>query len=468
MEPLSGVAAPIAQKMFKGENRLDKFSIEDTFATESKNLSSYGFPAMKTRPGYSLLGSAFAARILGLALWKQSELHAISNANWYKWDGAAWGTSLLAGISTSLPWSFCNFKGGFADYNLIATNGSMIKKYDGTTVSNLANAPAGANYVDTHDNRIYFAVGNFIHYSALRLGEDWTDTDPYVGAGAEPIESAAGEDIVGLKAGAGHIVAFLPNSTHELYGTGPDDFRLIVVAEDIGLISNQCVVNIAGVLYWLHETGLYRYTGGSRPKKDFSLPIQYYIDGINQTHKAKSCAGTDGKRLYVSIPYGASTEPNITIEYDPEFSGIFYVWEDFTPLHFANSPSTWYQGDSAGKVMEMGGTTDNGTAIAWNWISVPFGSRLLAAQGLRWYKMWLLATVPIGSTCSIYLSKLAEGDTDWTLVKTLTPSASLQKQKAIIPVSSAANAGYIRIKFEGTGPVEIHEFDRQHRDMPMH
>lgn len=466
-ESLPGMIPPIAQKAFKGINKLDPFSIDETFSTDTKNLTSSGFPSLKTRPGYTLLGSVFAARILGLGLWKESELHAISNANWYKWSGSAWSASLLAGISTTANWSFCNFKGGFADYNLIGSNGSMIKKYGGGAITDLVGAPAGGNYVDTHDNRVYCAKDNFVHFSALRLAEDWTDPDPYVGAGATPIETASGRNIIGLKAGAGHIVSYLPNSTHELYGTGPDDYRLVPIANDIGLISNQCVVNIAGVLYWLHETGIYRYTGGVRPKKDFSLPVQYYVDGINQTYKAKCSAGTDGKRLYISIPYGAATEPNITLEYDPEFSGIWYVWENFTALAFANSASAWYQGDSAGKVMQMGGTTDNGTAISWRWVSVPFGSRL-AAQNIRWHKMWIRATVPIGSTCSIYLSKLPEGDTDWVLVKTMIPSASLQKQKAMINIASMADANYLRVKFEGSGPIAIHEFDRQSREMPTH
>lgn len=466
-ESLPGIMSPIAQKIFKGVNKLDKFSIEDTFATDTKNLTSSGFPAMKTRPGYALLGDSFAARILGLGLWKESELHAISNANWYKWNGSAWSTTLLAGISTTAPWSFCNFKGGFADYTLIGMNGTMRKKYSGSTVADLSNAPAGGNYVDTHDNRIYCAVGNFVHFSAWRLGEDWTDADPYVGAGAEPIETAAGTSIVGLKAGAGHIAAFLPNSTHELYGTGPDDFRLVPVADDIGLISNQCVVSIGGVLYWLHETGIYRYAGGTRPKRDFSLPIQFYIDGMNQANKAKCCAGTDGKRLYVSIPYGAATEPNITLEYDPEFSGIWYVWEDMTPLQFANSASAWYQGDSAGKVMLMGGTTDNGSAIAYRWVSAPYGGNT-AGQNIRFYRMWVHASVPTGSTCLIYLSKLPEGDSDWVLAKTLTPSASLQKQKVIVNLASLANSNYLRLKIEGTGSVIVHEFDREMRQLPLH
>src|SRR5690606_19805254 len=125
-----------------------------------------------------------------------------------------------------------------------------------------------------------------------------------------------------------HLLTFFPGSVYELYGTGPDDYRMIRIAEDIGLLSDQCVATVGGVIYWADDNGIYRYTGGSRPRKDFSLPVQHYIDNMNKEYKHKCCAGTDGKRLYISLPYGSTQEPNVTLQYDPEFSGIWYVWDD--------------------------------------------------------------------------------------------------------------------------------------------
>lgn len=169
----------------------------------------------------------------------------------------------------------------------------------------------------------------------------------------------------------------------------------------------------------------------------------------------------------MTLPIGASTEPNITLEYDPEFSGIWYTWEDLSPINFANAENILYWGDTAGKVLQSEGTTDNGTAISWKAVSVPFGSRI-GAQNVRWYKLWLVVNVPTGSSCSVYLSKSDQGDSDWTLVKTLTTKTSVQKQKIIIPVATVANAGWIRFKIEGTGPVDLHEFDYVQREMPLH
>ncbi len=464
-QPLPGILAPIAQKMFKGENRLDRFAIDDTYATETKNLTSSEYPALSVRPGYTRLGAAFAARILGLDAWKESEIHAISNGNWYSWNGSAWSASLASGLSTTANWSFCNFKGAYADFNLIGSNGVVVKKYDGAAVSDLGNAPAGGNFIDTHDNRLYCAVKNLVYFSALNIADDWSDTDPYVGSGAIKINDDSGKDIVGLKAGSEHLLTFFPHSSYELFGTGPDDMRMMPVAQDIGLLSNQCVVSVGGVLYWADANRIYRYTGGSRPQFDFSLPVQWYLDTMNAANRAKCCAGTNGKKFYFSLPSGTATDPDTTLEYDPQF-GIWNVWKDIAPLYWAMSGNVLYFGDKDGGVNQVGGTTDSGTAIAWKWVSVPFGSRI-AAQDIRWYRMWIIADIPVGSTCNVYLSALDEGDTDWTLASSVTADAGMQKKRIIVPVDTIANAGWIRVKFEGTGPVHIHEFDRQQRELPI-
>lgn len=464
---LDGVLPAQSVSQWKGANKLDRFSIEPSFFTDSKNLTSRKYPAASTRPGFSQIGTTRAAKILGLGSWKDTELHAISDGSWYNYTSGAWAAALKTGLSTSANFSFANFKGGFTDYNLIGTNGvDAPQKYDGSTVSDLTGAPATGNYVGTHDNRLYMAVANNVYASALSLGEDWTDTDPYVGSAIISVNAESGKDINGLMAGSGFLLAFFPNASYKLFGTGPDDFTLQGIASDIGLLSNQCIVNVAGSLYWPDSNGIYVYRGSGRPSKSFSQPMQYYIDNLNAANKSKSCIGTDGKRLYLSLPIGDSTDPNITLEYDPDFSGVWYTWEDFSPLHFVNAASELYWGDTAGKVMQLTGTDDNGTATAWKAVTVPFGSRI-GAQNVCWHRLWLVAELPVGSTCSVYLSPSDTGDSDWTLVKTMTTSANVQKQKVIIPVGTVADAGWIRAKFEGTGPVTIHEFDYIQRQLPL-
>jgi hypothetical protein len=456
-----GVLSPQSIRQFKGENTLDAFSIEKTYGTRAQNVTGSEFPGMSTRPGNTAVGTVRSGRILGLGVWKDNELHAIANGTWSRYTSGAW-SDIATGLNTSAPWSFCNFQGNLAGINLLAANGvDPIKRWDGTSVSSLTDAPSNGNYIDQHDNRVYAAEGNTVHFSALRKADDWTTVDD---AGTIVVETNNGETINGMKAGSRHLMVFKPSSIHELWGTGPLNYQMTTVASDIGLLSNQCVTVIQGIPHWMDTNGIYRY-GGSRPTKDFSLPVKAYIDGLNKNVKEKACAGTDGKNLYVGIPYDTATDPDTILEYNNDFQ-LWTVWKSLSPLHFAQMSGNWYFGDTAGYVRQIGGTTDNGTAITYDWVSAPFGGGSLA-QKLQWYRMWYVCDVPAGSTMNVYLSPSAEGDSDWVLVKAIAAN-DLQSGRVIIPVDTVANANWVRVRLTGTGPMKVTELDYQLRELPMY
>jgi hypothetical protein len=45
--PLSGILDPIPLREFKGVNKLDAFSIPESYATHVKNLTASGYPALR-------------------------------------------------------------------------------------------------------------------------------------------------------------------------------------------------------------------------------------------------------------------------------------------------------------------------------------------------------------------------------------------------------------------------------------
>lgn len=448
---------------FKGISKLDQFTIQDQYATRIKNLSSHKYPSLIVRDGYSVLGASIGSKVLGLGVWKGWELHAVFNdGTWRKWDGSQWVT-LANGLNTTAEWSFCNIKGNQSDINLIGANGvDPIKRYNGSTVSDLPNAPAKGNYIDQHDNRLYCAVGNEVHFSALSEVDRWTkiegnDTDP----GQIVRETNDGEVIVGLKAGAGHITAFFSNSSHELYGTSPSDFQFVEVAADIGALNDKCIVNLGGVVYFMARSGIYVYSGGARPNKDFSAPVQWYVDDFDSFDLSKCCMGTDGKLLYVVLPIENVTE---ILVYDP-LTGIWSVWEDIIPTHFARIGDTLYVGDNQGRVLQLGTSTDNGTAVNWEWISKPFTGPSMS-QKVRWTRLWITVDKPVGSSINVYGSKTLD-DTGWTLLGSMITANGLQNAR--IPISPAALGicDYVRLKLSGTGPAIIREISRDEIAMPI-
>lgn len=456
---------PIIQREFRGVNTLDPFSIAPEFATEVKNLTSTKYPAASTRPGYSLLGSTFSAKITGLGAWKDQELHAVGNGEWKKWTGSAW-SSLATGLNSANDTSFCNFQGNLPQISLIMANGvDPIKYYDGATVSNLATAPTGGKYIEQFADRLWCVVGNELKASAYRMANDWTtvngdDADSWYGV----IETPNGEQISAIRSGLTKLIIGKPNSLHELFGYSPSDYSVRTVTMEMGPINNKSMAALKGTMYILHTTGLYRYSGGSLPDKTFSSAIQGYIDRMNATAKGTSAVSTDGEKVYVSIPINSSTAPDTILVYDPKY-GTWYVWEDISAPHFARLGSSYYLGDILGRVVLFGGSTDAGIAINYEWVSKPFTASSMG-QVLRWIRAWITANVPSGSTMDVYLSKSSDGD-DWVNVKSITAETAISSSPIYIQTNVAANARMIRIKISGTGPVDLYEFSREQDSLPL-
>lgn len=463
--PLSGVQSPNMIQNFAGINQLDRFSIQESYATDLQNVTSTMFPAMTTRQGFTLLGGAKpeAAKVCGIGVWKGKEIHAIVGGNWYKYDTVNGWVSLHTGLSQTALWTFVNFRGNFNEINLIASNGvDEILKYDGTNVTALANGPVNGDYISTHDNRLYCSVADTLRISALRKAEDWST----VGDSAEiVVETSDGEHISGLVAGPGRLVVFKPHSIHELFGTSPSNYQMKVVSERIGSPAGHTAKMLNGVLYFLGNDGVYRYKGGSLPDK-FSMPVVDYIKGINVSWVNRAVAGTDGTRYYLAIPYGSATEPNVVLEYDPNFD-IWNVWDYSNPLTsgFVVMDGNIYGGNTAGEIFEFGGTDDAGTAIQWHWTSKPINVTSLAAKN-RWYRLWIVADVPTGSSLTVSLSAESDGDT-FTEVRTIGAAANVQAEQLMIPVDAVANAKWVRIKLDGTGEATVYEVTRQERILPM-
>jgi hypothetical protein len=449
-----------ALREFKGVNKLDRFSIGENYAMSTKNLTSSNYPKFKVRLGYSQLGSTLAAKILGLSAWKDNVLHAISNGNWYHYSGGAW-VSLASGLSASQSASFCNFKGNLVDISLIMANGVDFKYYNGTTIANLPTAPTGGNYVEQFADRLFCAVNNDLKASAYRAPDDWatvTVPESPTDSWYTTIETNNGESICAIKGGLSKLTIGKPNSLHELYGYDPTDYEVRTITLTVGPINNNCLLPLNGMMYVLHGTGFYRYQGGLIPDKKFSKPIQDYIDNINATAKSTCCLGTDGIKIYISIPVDSTTNPDTIIEFDPEL-GTFYVWKDMKPLNFARMGVNWYQGNYDGKVFQMGGSTsDAGTAITWEWITPPFTAPTMA-QLMRWLSLWITANVATGTTFNVYISPLDQGDTDWTLIKILPASGVVESTPIYLAAQTKAqNAKYLRIKFSGSGPADLYEY----------
>lgn len=458
-----------AIKMFRGANKLDPYTLDPSFSPKVRNTISSNSPAITTRPGFSVLGSTIGTKCLGIGIWKDTEIHAVFNdGTWRKWTGSAWSSALKSGLSTTATWSFCNYKGNLSGINLIGSNGvDAIQKYDGTTVSALSTAPSGGNFIETHDNRLYCAVGIRTYYSPIGIADNWnlvqqTDAD----GGYLDKNVPQGESIIGMKAGSGHITIQFPSSSWELYGTTPSDFSYLPVADDIGGLNDQSMVNLGGVMYFLDESGIYVYSGGVRPRKEFSAVVQWYVDNMVKSAKNTACMGADGRYLYVALPINTgATAPDTILAYD-SIEKQWHVWDNIPAVMFARMGDTLYMADAQGRVLKLGGTTDAGVAISAAWDSKPFGGRSMG-QLIRWRGLWVTVDKPAGSTMQFYINDQPTGETGWKLVGSLSSESNIVSKRMPISPATMGNARFLRQRIVWTGPATVYETAWDQVELPI-
>jgi hypothetical protein len=245
----------------------------------------------------------------------------------------------------------------------------------------------------------------------------------------------------------------------------PSTFQLQTVSNQVGCVAqNACTIGPDGNEYFISYSGIYKYSGGVAPDKSFSLPVQYYIDNMNQA-SAYSIAQNDGSNLYFAIPQGSTTYATNILVYSIRY-GVWYSYElGISITAMCVMGNTLYFGDATGNVYSLTGTTDNGTATSWTWTSKPFSSGTLS-QKLEMYNLYIVATLPSGSTLNVNVSPTADGS-DFALAGTLTGTTLMQEQRIIIPIVTVSGSNWTRIQLTGTGPCTIHEITRQVRELPF-
>ncbi|OME12780.1 hypothetical protein [Paenibacillus odorifer] len=458
-QPLPGIQEPISIRQWLGLNTFDPLNISDSQFTDMSNMTTDDYPAATVRPGYSVLGSAIGGKVLGVAVWKDIELHSwFGDGTWRKWTGSTW-TTLKSGLSTTAMWSWTSFQGNLDDINLVAANGvDGLHRYDGSTVQTFSDAPTNINFITTYQNRLWGGSGKELHASALDQPEAWnifggTGEDSFV----KDMESIRGESINSLSGSLSKLVIGMPNSIHELYGALPSEFTVRLITEKEGTANNRAAVVQESTMRFAHQTGIFEYlSGGMYPDKTFSEIIDKFTTNIN----SNAVMGSDNDKTYC---YDGSSR---ILVYDAR-NGVqsWLSWSGYTPTCYTIFQHDLYVGDATGRVLKLDNSqNDAGAPISWYLVTKAFTNPVMS-QRQRWLKMWLYAEIPVGTTINIYLSTTKDGN-DFNLVHTVVGTGT-KVERVIIPVRSVVLENTVRVKISGTGPAKIHELVRQVRQLPL-
>ena len=453
-------------RQWNGVNTYDALSIPSNQLTDMSNMTSESFPALEVRPGYSVLGSTGASKVLGMGVWKDQQIHVtLSDGTWKKWNGSSWDT-VMSGLSTTSPSSWTNFQGNLTDINLFMAQGSGgLRKWDGTSAAAFGDAPADINFISVYQNRLVGASGKEIHMSSLDQPDQWNQFDISVygdeASFAQDIENSRGENISFVSGSLTQLTIGCPNSVHELYGSVPSDFNTHLITEDSGFPNNNSGTTQAGIMRFAHGTGIYQYAGGTIPNKSFSdIMKRYFAAGVD----SNTTSGSDGVKLYFR------TSTSQILMYDPR-PGItaWHVWNDIDPTCFAIMQNVLYIGTSDGRVLKFddGATDDNGTAISYKAVTKPFSATSIS-QKSRAIKAFITVDMGAGSTVNVYYSPSVSGDSDWTLAKSFTATTGITSQRIVAPMPDMSFVSFYRIKIEGTGWIRLHELSTQRRVNPLY
>lgn len=183
-----------------------------------------------------------------------------------------------------------------------------------------------------------------------------------------------GEHIIGMRALRGSLYIFKERSTWPVVGSSPDDLKTTPQAttSSIGLYhGSMAYVDQGGgdTLVGLSTYGLYQFDGYSYRnigvQKDVGIDITGFISGLdkNQLHKAFGFNDIEKNQYRCFVMEAGSSYNNKEIVWDYKRNSVFIFDRKGNCAVDWNGVVLFGSSTGNGKIYQVGGLNDNGTAI---------------------------------------------------------------------------------------------------------
>ena len=283
----------------------------------------------------------------------------------YYWTGSAW--SALATGLTSGDWDYLNYQISSTDVIIMGNGADVMKKWDGTTFSNLGGTPPVAKSISLHAERLWAtgvkAYPNTVYYSDDLNPENWTGGED--AAGEVYLPTWDGGVCIGVSNIFSDLVIFKTNNIYRVVGTYPSVYEVKQVYSSVGAIAEKTIVSGNDRAFFLSKDGLYYYNGVSAypllgdMAKDVVINPAYAKNAVSIIHK---------NVLYCAFPEGNSTANNAVFVYDLLNKNLM-IWRGLTVTDFMEYEDKLLFTDSTGYVytMDDAATSFDGTNINAYW-----------------------------------------------------------------------------------------------------
>lgn len=387
---------------------VDDQLIPDGAVTEVINLNFDRKGAAISRPGLTAIGSSVSAGNPCLGLHNAQSSTAMSvfvttgSSTIYHWTGSAW-QAIAAGVGAGtlrfLDFAQRTMFFGPTERSIRVYSGSNFDTSSGDPINPddlwYTNGNTNAGYLrvqfgKVYKSRIYLAGDN--NYAPFRSriwfstvitssgNISWTPSTDFI-----DINPADGENITALEKFSLELLIFKPNYIYRFRTSGVDPDPLIKV----GTRSQESIIEGKRGLYFHHDTGFYRYSGGY--PVEISRAISDVVKAIVFENFANIVSWKDEDHIYWSVgdltlaePKGNQTWTNVVLRYT-ESSEIWTIYSYSNDIRrgspfITSTASSIIVGLDNGVVAQFNkGTTD---------MTEPIKFRLVT----KWYEWEGLAT----------------------------------------------------------------------------
>lgn len=234
---------------------------------------------------------------------------------------------------------------------------------------------SGDTSKEGNPSRVYFSsaisTAGIITWNSQ---EDWADINP-----------GDGEGITGLKRFSLELLIFKPNYIYRFRTSGTDPDPLI----KIGTRSHESIIEGKRGLYFHHDTGFYRYSGGY--PVEISRPISDIVDAIPYGQYDDINVWNDNDHIYWSVGNLSISETKETVTWRNVVLRYTESSDVWTIYSYANEPRRGMTYNSGSAISRVIGT-DHGVVATVNSGTTDFGEPIESRLRTKWYDWNELAT----------------------------------------------------------------------------
>lgn len=360
-------------------NKFEDNLIKDNQCSDVQNCIAPTVGRLQKRKGQAYLNAAaIGTGVLGLhgyyygdPVTSRKLIAVFNDGTAYYWNPgtSAFVSTGKTGLSTTAQVLFATC----VNY-MVGMNGVNAPwKYDGTTASALANAPATGKSPVLHYEKLFCIVdADTINWSDNFAPESWPAVN------TADFDKGDGDELSALYPYRRTLLVCKKRGIHKLTGSELSDFDQFKVEKNHGVAGPRAGVVADPYFYYISEDGIFQFDG-ARSVDLVTNIIPATWSGVNKAYLSGAVAGYDRvyNHLWFHVPEGASTTNNLTLVYDLNAQSWWVFrsiaasctidYNDGTTVHTYTGHAT------AGKVVEQKvGFNDLGAAISAYWIPMNF------------------------------------------------------------------------------------------------